>query len=364
MNTNMRRMISLFVSIVVFTILLLSCSVETKQNKENNDMNSKNNLESSYNEESSSEIVVENSESSIVIEEESVTESETMVEESSEETIEESIIEEEIIEEVTEEDVIVEESESEEVFEESEVYVPQESNYPIEYSDATSNITITKEWYEDAYVYAAHITFSDYQRFGTTCGGGYYGGYETTSQAASRVGAILAINGCYSAPYLDYPVARSGVVYNDKACYVPAVYSNTSGMLMSAWEVGGVSGIVGAQLSTLVNEGTVSDTFSFGPPILSGGSITTGDDTSRAQRTFIGTNGNAGDIWLVVSDGRYNDGESSGLTSWQCAEYLQSKGCVFGVPLDGGGSSTMVWQGEVLNAAYDERYVVDFVYFK
>lgn len=359
MNKNLKRALSLYISVIFFVFLLLSCSIETKPNKENDITNNESNLESSYNEESSSEMVVENSENSIVVKEESMAESEIIVEESSEEMIEESIIEEE---------VIIEESESEEVqeevFEESEVYVPQESNYPIEYSDATSNITITKEWYEDAYVYAAHITFSDYQRFGTTCGGGYYGGYETTSQAASRVGAILAINGCYSAPYLEYPVARSGVVYNDKACYVPAVYSNTSGMFMSAWEVGGVSGIVGAQLSTLVNDGTVSDTFSFGAPFLSGGTITIGGDTSRAQRTFIGTNGNAGDIWLVVSDGRYNDGESSGLTYKQCAEYLQSKGCVFGIPLDGGGSSTMVWQGEVLNAAYDERYVVDFVYFK
>jgi exopolysaccharide biosynthesis protein len=88
-------------------------------------------------------------------------------------------------------------------------------------------------------------------------------------------------------------------------------------------------------------------------------------DTGRAQRTFIGTNGNPGDIWLVVSDGRYNDNESAGLTYDQCSRYLVSKGCVFGVPLDGGGSSTMVFKGQVLNAnSKNERAVVDFVYFK
>ena len=90
-----------------------------------------------------------------------------------------------------------------------------------------------------------------------------------------------------------------------------------------------------------------------------------GSDSSRAQRTFIGTNGDAGDIWLFVSDGRKNDGKSSGLTYKQCARYMQSKGCTFGVPLDGGGSSTMVWKGQVLNAAKgNQRAVVDFVYFK
>ena len=108
-----------------------------------------------------------------------------------------------------------------------------------------------------------------------------------------------------------------------------------------------------------------TDSFCFGPPILSGGEIKAGSDTSRAQRTFIGTNGNAGDIWLVVSDGRYNDGKSAGLTYREMAAYLQSKGCTFGVPLDGGGSSTMVFQGKVLNAANGtQRAVVDFVYFK
>lgn len=248
-----------------------------------------------------------------------------------------------------------------------EAQISQSSNieYPIKYSDGTSSITITKEWFENAYVYAAHIKFSDYNRLGTTCGNGKYGGYETTSHALKRVGAILTINGCYSAPDLNYPVARDGVVMNDKTCWTPAVYSKWNGKLMSAWETGGTQGIAGVQLSTLVNEHKVSDTFCFGAPFLSDGEIKTGNDSSRAQRTFIGTNGNSGDIWLVVSDGRKNDGESSGLTYKQCARYLQSKGCIFGVPLDGGGSSTMVWKGKVLNAVKgNERAVVDFVYFK
>ena len=239
------------------------------------------------------------------------------------------------------------------------------SGYPINYSDSTCKITITKEWFENAYVYAAHIKFTDYSRFGTTCGKGKYGGTETTTSAAKRVGALLAVNGCYSAPSLNYPVARSGKVMNDKNCWVPAVYSRWNGKLLSAWETGGTPGIAGVKLSSLVSDKKVSDTFSFGPPILAGGSIKAGSDSSRAQRTFIGTNGDAGDIWLFVSDGRKNDGKSSGLTYKQCARYMQSKGCTFGVPLDGGGSSTMVWKGQVLNAAKgNQRAVVDFVYFK
>ena len=76
------------------------------------------------------------------------------------------------------------------------------SGYPKTYSDATCSITITKEWYENAWCYIAHLQFTDYSRFGTACANGAYdNGYETTSHAASRLDAIFAVNGCYSAPY-------------------------------------------------------------------------------------------------------------------------------------------------------------------
>ena len=242
------------------------------------------------------------------------------------------------------------------------------SGYPKTYSDSTCDITITKEWYEDAWCYIAHLQFTDYTRFGTSCANGEYdSGYETTSHAASRLDAIFAVNGCYSAPYLNYTVVRSGELCNGsgKNLWCPAVYSNQNGLLQSAWETGGTEGIAGVNIDSLVESGLVTDTFCFGPPILVDGTVTAGSDGSRAQRTFIGTNGNPGDIWIVVSEGRNADGESAGLTYSQCARLLGEKGCIFGVPLDGGGSSTMVFQGKVLNSAKaGQRSVVDFVYFK
>ena len=242
------------------------------------------------------------------------------------------------------------------------------TGYPKTYSDATCDITISKEWYEDAWCYIAHIQFSDYSRFGTSCANGEYdNGYETTSHAAKRLDAIFAVNGCYSAPYLNYTVVRSGELCNgsSKNLWCPAVYSSQNGLLQSAWESGGTAGIAGVNVDSLVESGLVTDTFCFGPPILTNGTVTAGSDTSRAQRTFIGTNGNPGDIWIVVSEGRNADGESAGLTYSQCARLLGEKGCIFGVPLDGGGSSTMVFQGKVLNSAKaGQRSVVDFVYFK
>lgn len=232
--------------------------------------------------------------------------------------------------------------------------------YPLTYSDASSNIVITKEQYVGTWCYVAHVTFSDYSRFGTSCGRGVYGGSETTSGAAARLGAILTINGDWAAPQLGYRVARSGQVCNDGTCYSEAVYSRANGLLSYPASIG----IQGANLGSLVAAGTVSDTFQFGPAFLLNGSVVGGGGGGRAQRTFIGTSGAPGDIWMVVTEGRYSDGVSAGLTHTECAQLLQSKGCTFGVPLDGGGSSTMVFQGQRLNSVKSERSVVDFVYFR
>mgnify|MGYP003295883281 CR=1 FL=1 len=70
-------------------------------------------------------------------------------------------------------------------------------------------------------------------------------------------------------------------------------------------------------------------------------------------------------IWVVVSEGRKRDGESTGLTAYEEAQLMLKLGCTYAIGLDGGGSSTMYFRGKVLNsAAGQERAVVDFVYFK
>ena len=43
---------------------------------------------------------------------------------------------------------------------EETVPVEPEIQYPIEYSDETCTITITKEWYENAWCYIAHLQFT------------------------------------------------------------------------------------------------------------------------------------------------------------------------------------------------------------
>jgi exopolysaccharide biosynthesis protein len=68
----------------------------------------------------------------------------------------------------------------------------------------------------------------------------------------------------------------------------------------------------------------------------------------------------------VVSDGRTN--ESTGLSLYQLAEFMQGLGVQTAYNLDGGGSSTMYFNGKVINnpttngKTIQERSVSDNVY--
>lgn len=92
--------------------------------------------------------------------------------------------------------------------------------------------------------------------------------------------------------------------------------------------------------------------------LVSKGELESGlDDTIREPRTAIGINRNGRYLYMVVVDGRqpfYSDG----ATFQELAEILIEQGAYFAMSLDGGGSSTMVIEGEsgapvVLNSPID-----------
>lgn len=82
-------------------------------------------------------------------------------------------------------------------------------------------------------------------------------------------------------------------------------------------------------------------------------------------RTALGVTED-GHYLFVVSDGRTS--ESEGLSLYEMAEFMQSLGAVTAYNLDGGGSSTMYFNGEVVNnpttsgRSIKERSVSDIVY--
>ena len=227
--------------------------------------------------------------------------------------------------------------------------------YPLLYEDAGVKITVDKQWYVGAWCYIARIDMKDYTRLKTGMAKDIYGAAETVSSFAQRYNAILTVNSDY-AEGENKGVMHNGNIYGNVLCTPQAVYSQTSGNLVSG---------NGAALSELQNNG-YTDTFNFGANdlVVNGKSVYLRKDGGKsAQRTLIDTTGVPGNIILIVTEGRYSDGVSRGLQYYEAGDLLESVGCSYGVALDGGGSSEMVWNGQILNSV-TERKLTGFIYIK
>jgi hypothetical protein len=169
-----------------------------------------------------------------------------------------------------------------------------------------------------------------------------------------------------------YPPAVPGVALNGTS-----IAQATTGNTLIPRD-GAVMMAVGSQASKLVAEtppGTVVQTqFSLSPnwpslgvtDALGGGPVivrngravyTAGEDflpsqlAPRNPRTGIGQRRD-GTIVMVVVDGRRR-GYSVGLTNFELAQALVRLGCVTGSALDSGGSSTLAFDGQLLNRPSD-----------
>ena len=242
-----------------------------------------------------------------------------------------------------------------------------------EYTDDNIRITINKYEIDDSAVYAADIQLSSAEYLKSAFADNHYGRNVTaaTSAIAADHNAILAINGDYYGAREEGYVIRNGVVYRDKAddSMVLCIYADGS------MEIVDPANVTAQQL---VEQG-VWQAYSFGPALVENGEVTVtstpssrsdrawgwGSTESSNPRTAIGLLGPLHYLF-VVSDGRTDSSE--GLTLPELAEFMQSMGVTTAYNLDGGGSSTMVFQGEVINrptttgAVINERSVSDIVY--
>lgn len=235
-----------------------------------------------------------------------------------------------------------------------------------EYHDDQIDIVLTTMRVENTTVYVADVQIADISLLKTALAGNTYARNltETTSVQAANAGAILAINGDYYGAQERGYVLRNGVLYRASA------QSGTDALVIGA--DGNFRIITEGETSadTLVREGAWQ-VLTFGPALINGGQVTvsSSDEVGRAMtsnpRTAIGQI-SEGHYLLVVSDGRTK--ESAGLSLRQLAELMQSLGAQVAYNLDGGGSSTMVFQGRVVNnpttngRSIRERSVSDIVY--
>ena len=233
------------------------------------------------------------------------------------------------------------------------------------YDDGTLRVEISSYRVEDTTVYVADLYTADPMALLSAFSQNSYGRNITavSSETAEQVGAVLAVNGDnYGSREKGY-VIRNGVLYRES----PA--SNQEDLVI--WSDGSFSIIRESEVSAreLLEDGAWQ-VFSFGPGLLENGQILVDaqDEVDRAKasnpRTALGQIGE-GHYVLVVSDGRTD--ESEGLSLRQLAAFLQELGVRTAYNLDGGGSSTMVFLGNVVNQPVGgrgggQRAVTDIVY--
>jgi len=234
-------------------------------------------------------------------------------------------------------------------------------------SVASVSTELSTQRYLNTTVYVVDIQTDDAQQLLTALASNTYGKNitATTSDMAEENDATVAINGdFYGARNAGY-VVRNGVLYRDVAASADqedlVIYADGSFEVIQ-------EGDVSAQ--ELVESGAWQ-VFSFGPGLVIDGSVSVDEDdeVGRAKasnpRTAIGQVSD-GRYVLVVADGRTD--ESAGLSLQELATFMKEElGVTCAYNLDGGGSSTLWYEGEVVNNPTSghgdkERNVSDIVY--
>lgn len=233
------------------------------------------------------------------------------------------------------------------------------------YSDG--NITVTLEEYRenDSTIYVADVQLTDSSYLKTALAQGSYGRNVTqkTSEIAESVNAVLAVNGDYYGAQEKGYVIRNGKLYRDTAI------ANQEDLVIYEDGSFGIINESDVTAQELIEKGVVQ-TLSFGPALVQNGKITVSQNEEVGQamasnpRTAIGIIDDNHYVF-VVSDGRTS--ESEGLSLYELAEFMDSLGAETAYNLDGGGSSTMYFNGSVVNnttggMGNSERSVSDIVY--
>ena len=236
------------------------------------------------------------------------------------------------------------------------------------YSDGNISVNLTAKTVNETQIYVADVTLSSADYLKTALAQNSYGTNVTakTSVTAAENNAILAVNGDYYGANSSGYVIRNGVVYRD------SVREDASNGDLAIYKDGSFKIIYENQISAdqLVQDGVVN-LLAFGPSLVENGEISVGINTEVGQamasnpRTAIGIIDENHYI-IVVSDGRTS--ESKGLSLYQMAEVMKSYGVKTAYNLDGGGSSTLYFNGQVINkpttggSKISERAVSDIVY--
>jgi len=233
------------------------------------------------------------------------------------------------------------------------------------YTDGDVSVTLSEYRVNDTTVYVADVQLSSPEYLLTAFANNAYGRNvkDETSSIAADNDAIIAVNGDFYGSRNSGYVIRNGVLYRS---------TSAGNEDLVIWSDGSF-GIINENEITaeeLLERGAYQ-VFSFGPALVTDGevSVTEDEEVGRAMasnpRTAIAVVDDLHYLF-IVSDGRTD--ESEGLSLMELAEFAKSLGAETCYNLDGGGSSTMYFMGEVVNNpttsgnSTKERSVSDIVY--
>lgn len=242
------------------------------------------------------------------------------------------------------------------------------------YEDETLSIAIEQRCWTyrkmDLRFFVAHITCTRPEQLRTAFAGEQYSmkSAEATSEIAKRHDAILAINGDYY-NYKDKVglVIRNGELYRDDRTSRDQLLVMDDGsfepLMAGTYDAGNAQ--------ALMDRGAEQG-FTFGPMLVMDGQalempedyLISTDPDQREPRTAIGWVDGTHYV-VVVADGRRNGWSEKGMTLPELAGLMAEEGCKVAYNMDGGGSSTLYFNGERINKASGsrERDVSDIVYF-
>ncbi|MDO4388971.1 MAG: phosphodiester glycosidase family protein [Eubacteriales bacterium] len=241
-----------------------------------------------------------------------------------------------------------------------------EGPYDYTYEDADRSIVIQKITGDQSAGLLIDVQLREAAGFHA---GAAEGDFEALSSMAQREGAVLAINAD------DYGTHQYGVIIRDGQCL--RVHDTTRHMLAvlpdgSFETVSDRTSQTPEELAQRLQAENVMHTFEFGPVLVENGEavafpssfdVISTRESRREPRTAIGMISPLHYV-IVVVDGRQS-GYSEGVSLQTLQQLFVNLGVQTAFNLDGGGSSEVWFQGEILNrpAGGHERKLSDCIWF-
>ncbi len=225
-------------------------------------------------------------------------------------------------------------------------------------------LTLSKVERGDLNYFICDLLLASPEALHTAFASGQITGRHYTSAIAESVGATFAVNGDFCGFRNHGIIIREGKLHRSTTSDWDLCYIDKNGDLNTVM-------CNNTNANTLMSEG-VLQSWCFGPTLVKDYEIPASFNTpglsqrAREPRVAIGQIDTLHYIILVVDAVRTNNTTIGGMTFADLAKEFQNLGCKTAYNLDGGGSTTLYYKGQVINTpcGSGERKVSDIIYFK